>query len=144
MGIIGNYVIVPLISIIVFLIGQRIWFSLRPKAKVVWYSPEPNSFHMQREQRFLYTQTIFIKNNGKETALAVEITLLRKPDAITLNPWRKYQDSTSPNGQHTIVIDNLGAGELFMIQLLDCTNKPSLPVVRSNSGLAAHRERISL
>ena len=143
MGEIGSYVVTAVISVAVTVVAGWLLIRLKPKGNVVWYSPDPFILRNPENKKTIYTQIIYIKNTGEETASLVEITHLRKPDLFSIIPSRKYEAATASNGEHTIMLENLGSDESFTIQLLDYSEPPSLPLIRSSSGLAEQRKRLS-
>jgi hypothetical protein len=85
----------------------------------------------------LLTQSLTIRNFGREKAAWVEIVHARKPDFFQLHPALDFTEHTSATGEHTLRIQSLAPGELFTIQFLCYTLPPALAFIRSEAGHAS-------
>jgi hypothetical protein len=85
-----------------------------------------------RPNQLANTQSIVIKNTGKDTATKIEI-VLNFETIVNIWPVRSYEDRKDKDGRYIMIFDNLAPNETIGIELL-AINKdlPALITVRSN------------
>ena len=133
MGHLIGYIATGLVSLTV---GVLLIY-LRPKAKVLYWSPHSFLFDLQREKVVLQTDALTLQNLGRDKAENVEIIFDRRPDFFQFAPAIKYQPIELDNGNFVLSINTLGSKEYVTLQILSYTQVPKILNVKSSVGFAS-------
>jgi hypothetical protein len=103
---------------------------LQPKARVIWGVGHQFCHNVPQSaggSLNIYSRTISIKNNGKDTAKNVEIHFGRKPEHYQIWPPCNYSEEIFPDNHFMLSIEHLGKKEYINIELLQ--SAVELPLV---------------
>ena len=83
------------------------------------------------------TNTLIVKNVGRETATKVEIGLNWQPQFFNVWPVRNYQTHTQEDGRFYIIFDSLSPNETVGVALLSVNRDlPAVTNIRSDQSTA--------
>jgi hypothetical protein len=132
MDTLGGYIATIVVSLIIGYVSQ----FLKPRSKLLCWSPHNFYFDLKTQGVVLQTNSLTLQNVGRLPAEEIEIIHKQKPDFFELFPSMTYEETTNPNGEHVITIRNLGPKEWVLVQLLSYTNAPVVKNVRWKGGHA--------
>ena len=129
---IAGYIGTIVVSLIIGYFGQ----FLRPRSRIVCWSPHNFRFDLKSQNVVLQTNSLTLQNIGREPAEAIEIIHKQKPDFFEIHPPVDYAERINPSGEHVIAINSLGPKEWIFVQILSHTHLPNLQNVRWKHGAA--------
>lgn len=133
-------------EIVSLLVPFITWFlnvGIKARAKLIWTSPHSFTFLVQEPLRdaegnvlkptqTVYTASIRVINNGRETATKVELVFNWKPQYLNLWPVRHYEEKTDHDNRHILIFDNLSPKEEIGLEIMSINYElPALLLVRS-------------
>lgn len=85
------------------------------------------------------SQTLVMHNVGRKTVEECEVVLSRpvNPYELRIEPARRVEDKSLPNGEHSYQLGSLGAGESMFLSFLFNQDAPQLVQIRHRGGLVA-------
>ena len=81
-----------------------------------------------------HTLTVYVQNVGRAPAEAIEVHFNYKPEHMQIWPTLNYETATNPENRFTVLVNNLGRGEHFTLELLSAFALPGVLRVRSKTG----------
>lgn len=121
-------------TIVVSLLSGYLAQFLRPRSKLLCWSPHNFIFNLRNEGVLLQTNSLTVQNVGRLPAEDVEIIHKQPPDFFELFPSMQYEEVTNPNGEHVIKLKSLGPKEWVLVQLLSYKTPPVFNNVRWKHG----------
>ena len=120
-----------------FAVGVLLMY-LRPKAKLVFWSPHNFRYRLGAAQNNLEIQTDAwtIQNIGRAKTENVDFVFGEQPDHYQLQPSISHDTETLQNGNFLIRIPELAPKEVVTVQILSYTKLPQPLTIRSDAGLA--------
>lgn len=83
------------------------------------------------------TESVMIRNDGREPAKNIEIVFNWKPQSLNIWPVRHYEARDSQNDRWSIKLDSLASGEELNLEILSVNHDiPAILTIRSEDQLA--------
>lgn len=83
------------------------------------------------------TESVMIRNDGREPAKNIEIVFNWKPQSLNIWPVRHYEARDSQNDRWSIKLDSLASGEDLNLEILSVNHDiPAILTMRSEDQLA--------
>ena len=120
-----------------FVVGAVLMY-IRPKAKIVFWSPHSFRWRLGPQQNNLELQTDIwtIQNIGRLATSNLDIVFAERPDHYQLQPSITYESITLDNGHFVLRVPELGPKEFVSIQVLSFQKLPQPLTIKSDVGLA--------
>ncbi|MDR6114894.1 MULTISPECIES: hypothetical protein [unclassified Sphingomonas] len=85
----------------------------------------------------LRTESVMIRNDGREPAKNIEIVFNWKPQSLNVWPVRHYEERDSQNNRWSIKLDSLASGEELNLEVFSVNHDiPAILTIRSEDQLA--------
>lgn len=132
-----------LISLFVPLLTWLINTKLKPRARIGVATLHRFTFLVQQplfdgegnqisSTQTAQTQSLIIKNDGKDTATKIEV-VLNWETIVNIWPTRSYEEKKDKDGRYIMIFDSLAPNETIGIELLSINKDlPALIIVRCN------------
>ena len=89
-----------------------------------------------QDTQIAHTQSLLVKNDGRDTATKIEVVMNWKPQYFNLWPARHHTAHTEEDGRFILVFDSLSPGEGIGIELLSVNRDlPRIVNVRSDQAV---------
>ena len=120
----------------------------KPRAKLLLASPHNFTFLVHQPRldeegnvmsptQTVQTNSIVLRNAGKETAKHVELVFNWKPLCINVWPSRHYTEHNEPDNRYTLIFESLAPDEVLECELLAINQQlPALITARSEQCVA--------
>jgi hypothetical protein len=85
----------------------------------------------------LRTESVIVRNEGREPAKNIEIVFNWKPQSLNVWPVRHYEERDTQNGRWSIKFDSLASGEELNLEVFSTNREiPAILTLRSEDQLA--------
>lgn len=85
----------------------------------------------------VHTNSLIVRNAGREHATKVELVFNWKPMCINVWPPRHFQEHLEPDQRYVLIFESLSPGEVLGCEVLSINGEvPSLVTVRSDQSVA--------
>lgn len=90
-----------------------------------------------RPNQTLVTNSILVRNTGRETTRNLELVFNWKPKCVNIWPPRHYETKDQPDGRHVLMFDSLSPAEIIGCEVLTINgDAPALLTARSDECVA--------
>jgi len=137
-------------TIVVAVVIELILRALRPRSRVVYWSPHRFEFNFPLPQPLganpphtaaVTTYAITVQNSGKQRAEAIQVVHNSQPGLYGMWPARQHvagMRTSGPNQIHVIEVSELAPNEFFVLEFISASPPPQFLYVRSRDGYAQH------
>jgi hypothetical protein len=137
-----------IVALLVPLVTWGLNTFFKTKAKLLLASPHTFTFLVQqplldlqgnqiRPTQTVHTQSLMIRNAGKQTATNVEMVFNWKPACINVWPSRHFTEHTESDNRYVMIFDSLAPNENLSCEIFSVNaDLPVLLTVRSDQCVA--------
>ena len=111
------------VSVTIFIFTTFLGWLFRARVKLTWGSTSAN-FHQfkvgeAQTQINVWTEKFFVQNGGKKAASDIELVFSAPPTSYNLWPPREHFEKIMANGNLSLKVPSLAAGELLVLDIID-------------------------